>query len=450
MVKNVKMPAVPNELIASFNPSALSLGRSHKTKRDVLPKVDAVRMKSLKVRDFDRFVMLLLATVGMVSNSQMKALLTCVPAGKDSPIGFEGMTSDLMTRFGVTFDMRRAIGQLHNPDAAYMALRRMAKKGLARTVLQGQNVQVQTDLAGRGVEVAWVLTPLGAAVLLRLTTKKELTVDDLRFNIHDNRVALITQAHDLGVSSFLTGLCVGAAYYSNREKPIRVDVVRVVGDGKDFVMNGKKFRPDLSVVLFIQKVFVPLFIEWNNDNTTNQNITDKTVRFQRLMLDAPAEAWSAGRPWLIFTSPTEGRVESHEKAIREAAKRTGLLAASTYDPMDWAGIAVCTFEDLGRFSPYGAIYRLFDYSTGKLTGDKYTLVSLHRSEVAAAPAEEPRNALPPQWTKVVEAVREEADNGANPPEWTKSRRGAAAPLIGHIEDEAASAPLVGYILNGGA
>jgi len=475
MITNVKMSPVPSELIAEFDPSALTVRKSHTTKKSALLKVDAARLKALKLKDFDRFIMLLLAAVGMMSNTQMKALLTCVPS-PSSPIGFEGMMSNLQTRFGIALNIRKAIGRIHNPDAAYLALRRLAKKGLVRTVLQGQNVAVRTELAGRGVEVGWMLTPLGAAVLLELTIRKKtehpLTVEDIKFCVHESRVGLDTQTHNLGVASFLTGLCVGAAYYNNREvKPIQVDVTQVIGDGKDFEIDDVKvFRPDLSVVAFIKSVNISLFLEWETDKSTATTAEKKCKAYMRLVINAPAGSWSAGRPWLVFVIPSAGRAKGYQTAIHKAAEFVGLMNAQTYDAMDFARVAVCTYEDLGQSSPYGAIYRIFDYDTGKLSDEKFTLVSLHAN--AKNERSSTRECVPPavpvrpSREELIVGMYNTVDEEGRRPSYAaiakevgvrperisqiiKKHQGASAPLIGHIEESCASSPLIGYATAGG-
>jgi hypothetical protein len=380
------------------------------------------RLKSIRVRDFDKGVMLLLATVGMMSNSQMKAVLTAVP-DKNSPTGFEGLLSNLGERYGIALNARKCFGGLHSESAAYMKLRTSAQKGLVRTIQQGGTARVQATLAGGGVEVGWALTKLGAAVILALTIRDDLTVDDIRFWASDHDVALTSQIHDIGVSSFLAGLMVGAAYYNNRQtNPIHIDVCQAVGDGHDFVVNGRKFRPDLSCVTFIKSVFVPLFLEWDTGRTSDSSITDKCQRYMRLMLDAPQGSWTAGRPWLVMATPNDTRVRHHEKAIQKAAKSVGLTTAQSYDPMDWCGIAVCSHKDLGQSSPYGAIYRIFDYKTGKLSDDKFTLVSLYRTKVERVTVEEPVA----EGTVPVRTV---------PPEWAQMKKGATTALVGYREDQ---------------
>ena len=450
-MKNMKMLPVPSELLAGFDPSAMTLNRSHKTKSAVLPKVTAAQLKTLKMTDPELFVMLLLATVGMVSVPQMRALLTAVPS-PTSPTGFGGMMSEFQRRFGVTFDPHKAVGHLHNEDAAINFMYRLAKKNLVRTVLQGGNVRVRAELAGRGVEVAFMLTNFGAAVLLRLSTRDDLTVQDIKFCVHDSKIGLDTQTHDLGVSAYLTGLCVASAHYSNRaEKPTIHDVVQVIGDGHDFEVHGVKvFRPDLSVVQFISRVHIPLYLEWNTDNSTTVTIAKKVKAYLQLMLNN-TEPWAYGRPWLVFATPTEGQLPRYQKAVREAVEFSGLMNASTYNPLEFAGIAVCTYEDLGRRSAVGSVYRVFDFNARKFTDEKFSLVSLCKENYtknADKPVEEPK-ALPPQWNKVIEAVGEEVANGANPPEWTKDRKGAASRLIGHFEDLSTTTPPVALVLNGG-
>lgn len=456
MIDNIKMNPVPHEMIADFDPSAMTLYRSTQNAKASLPKMDAARLKALRLNDFDKFVMLLLAAVHMVSNAQMKAILTAVPS-PESPVGFEGMASDLMERFGVAFNIHKAIGHLHNKDAAYQALNRLAHRGLVRTILQGRNVRVRTELAGLGVTAGWGLTPLGAAVILFLTNKSglpvvrdaegkvvsnpNLTVDDLKFVVHESKVGLDRQVHDLGVSAYLTGLMVGASYYCNREKkPLAVDVCQVIGDGRDFDINGTKMsRPDLSVVVFIRSVFIPLLLEWDTQHTTDKKVTEKANAHMRLMVEGTQD-WKAGKPWLVFACP-ESKVKNHERAIRLAAKNRGLLEARTYDPMDTAGIVVCSHEDLGGLSPYGAIYRVFDYKTGKLSEDKFTLVSLKRARKGA---EVPASVEPTHGEPVGEK--------SCPREWWQMKKGASSALVGYrdtnIHIDGSSALLVGYIPEG--
>lgn len=440
MIKNVPMPSVPSELIADFDPSALTLNRSKRSRKSSLPKVDEARLKALRLNDFEKFVMVLLAAVNLVSNTQMKAILTCVPA-PSSPVGFEGAMSDLMERFGVAFNIKKAVGGLHNKDAAYQAMNRLAHKGLVRALLQGQNVRVRAELAGKGVEVGWALTPLGAAVLLALTIKQglplvtddegnvihnpNLTLDNIKFAAHESQIGLETQVHDLGVSAYLTGLFVGASHFCNRDnKPITVDVCQIVGDGKDYDINGTKIsRPDLAAVVFIKSVFIPLFVEWNTSRSTQDLIRKKSEAHIRLMTEGNNK-WLSGRPWLIHTCPTEDKVKGYETAIRTAARNRGMLNpySSDYDPTDWAGIAVCVHEDIGKHSPYGAIYRVFDYKTGKLTDEKFTLVSLYRTKVVRPVDEEPK-------------VEEPTPQNSAPSEWWKMKKGATTALVGYREDQ---------------
>jgi len=433
MTTNIKMLPVPPELIADFDPSALTVRRSHKSKKDALLVVDDARLEALNIDDFDRFLMVLLAAVKMASGTQMRALLTCVPT-TTAPIGFEGFVNDLAERFGITLNVREAVGRIHNKDAAYNALLRVMKKGLIRTILQGQNVQVRSELAGCGVEVAWMLTPLGASVLLKMTTNESLTYEDIKYCTHESQIGLDTQTHDLGVSAFLTGLCVGSAYYNNRDngdyyqteprEPINVGISQVVGDGHDWEAEGRKFRPDLTAVVFIHKVLVALFLEWNTERTSTQNVEKKTATYMRLMLDTTDPKLTANRPWLLFACPTEGRVKGYETAIRNAARFIGFLSASTYDPMGIAKVAVCTFEDLGRLSPYGSIYRVFDYQSGKFGDDKVTLVSLHNKKREKRPVIQPEDS-----EKAVIAYE------------TVSVKSAGAPFVGHAQLAGASAPI---------
>jgi len=433
MMKNIPMNPVPHDLIAEIDPSAMTLNRSHIAKKSSLPKMDAARLKALKLSDADKFVMLLLATVNIVSNPQIKAILTAVPTPQ-SPVGFEGMTSDLMVRYGVAFNIKKALGRLHNPMSAYMFMNRLARKGIVRTVLAAGNVRVRAELAGKGVGTGWVLTALGAAAILELTNNEDLTVDDIKFNAHETQIGLDTQIHDLGVSAYLTGLMVGASHYCNRQKPITVDVCQVVGDGRDFEVNGTKMsRPDLSVVVFIKSVFIPLFLEWNTFRSSKATIQKKANAHMRLMIEG-TNAWKSGRPWLILSCPSEGKVKSYETAIRAAARERGLLQARTYDPMDYAAIALVTHKDLGLLSPYGAVYRVFDYTTGKLTSDKYTLVSLKR---ASKSAEVLADTEP--------ADKEPVPDKSCPKEWWELKRGASAPLVGYVDAGGASAGLIGYV-----
>jgi hypothetical protein len=453
MIKNVPMNPVPHDIIADIDPSAMTLYRSTNTKKNSLPKMDTQRLKSLELADFDKFIMLLLATVSIVSNPQIKDILTCVPTAT-SPIGFEGMMSDLMGRYGVAFNIKNVVGRLHNKDAAYKAMNRLARKGIVRTVQHGGNVRIRAELAGKGLETGWMLTKLGAAALLALTIKQglpvvrddegkviqnpNLTVADIKFNANGNTIGLDTQIHDLGVSAYLTGLMVCAAYYCNRNpKPINVDVCQVVGDGHDWEVNGTKMsRPDLSVVVFIRSMFIPLFLEWNN-RTTPATIKKKANAHMRLMIEG-TNAWQAGRPWLILTCPTEGKngkvVKSCEKAIRDAARERGLLNTRTYDAMDYAAIAVVTHTDLGALSPYGAVYRIFDYKSGKLTDEKFTLASLKRaSKSVEVPVE------------VEPSHKEPTPDKSCPREWWELKRGASAPLVGYVDAGGSSAALIGYV-----
>lgn len=421
-MKNISIQEPPRELLATIDPSLIKYARDKKTKREALPHVDTATIKKLRLRDFDKALMVLLATVGMMTTSQLRALLTCVPS-EEAPIGFEGMLSDLMERYGVAFNSRKVFGGLHSDQAAYLKMRSCAQKGLVRTVMQGGTAAVQTELKGGGVEVVWMLTPLGAAAILNLSIKDNLSVDDIRFCIHDTKVALVSQIHDIGVSAYLTALCVGSSWYNNREeKPIQVDICQVVGDGHDFTTNGKKFRPDLSVVTFIKSVFIPTMIEWDTGRTSRDSIEDKAFRFQQLMLNATDGSWSAGRPWLVFATTSDAKAKVHETAIRNAARKAGLMNKDYAS--DWAGIVITTHKDIGQHSPYGAIYRVFDYETGKFGSDKYTLVSLYRAK---------RETLP----VVDESGTAEAPvpEHTMPPEWVTMKKGASTALVGYRDDE---------------
>lgn len=419
-MKNIRVPEPPKEVLASIDPSLVRYNRDKRTKRESLPKMDTARLKQLRLRDFDKAVLVLLSTVGMMSTSQLKALLTCVP-DETSPIGFEGVLGNLMERYGVAFNTRKVFGGLHSDQAAYLKLYSAAKKGLIRTVMQGGTAAVQTELKGGGVEVVWMVTPLGAAALLQLSIKEDLTVDDIRFCVSDTKVALVSQIHDLGVSSYLTALMVGSAWYNNRENPVLVDIVQAVGDGHDFISNGKKFRPDLSVVTFFKSVFIPTMVEWDTGRTSKQNVEDKAERFMRLLLNASVDSWSAGRPWLVFCTTSNAKAKVHETSIRNAAKRVGLMHKDY--AQDWAGIVVCTHSDIGAHSPFGSIYRVFDYETGKLSEEKFSLVSLYRTKVSRPTVESPR----------VDA--ESVPARTLPPEWAQMKKGASTALVGYRDDE---------------
>jgi len=143
----------------------------------------------------------------------------------------------------------------------------------------------------------------------------------------------------------------------------------------------------------------------------------------RLMTEG-TNKWLSGRPWLIHTCPTEEKVKGYETAIRTAARNRGMLNiySEDYDPMDWAGIAVCVHEDLGKHSPYGAIYRVFDYKSGKLSDEKFTLLSLYRTKVNRPAVEEP-------------TVEEPVPAKSVPPEWAQMKRGASTALVGYRDDE---------------
>ena len=384
-MKNIKMRAVPEDKIAGFDPSAMKLNRSHKTKTDALRKVTPAQIKALKLKDNELFVMLLLASVGMVSHAQIKALMTIVPEGA-TRTGFDGMMSEFQRRFGITFDPRKAVGTQHSEDTTSNFIWRMAsKKNLVKTVLQGGNVHVSSELAGQGVEVAVMLTNFGASVLLALTTRKDLTVSDIKFCVHNSRIGLDTQIHDLGASSFLTGICVASALNTHHEtNPIICDVVQTIGDGKNFEVNGVTvFRPDLSIIQFIQSVHIPFYLEWNTEKSSSKSVIKKTKAYLQLMMNT-TEKWAYGRPWLIFAIRSGESIGLYQKAIREGVDFTGLLNARTYNPLEWAGIAVATYGDLGALSPIGGVYRVFDFKTSKLSDEKFTLVSLCQKNYLAA------------------------------------------------------------------
>lgn len=379
-MKNITFPSIPSELLEDINPANMKFVRNQTSKRKSVPKVTDAELKKMRLTDREKFLLVYLAAYGMVGNPSITTLLTCPQTG-DGDKGFSTAMSELMSRYGVVFDPKKVFGTVTKKQNVYEKLRLASKRhGLFRTVLQSSgNVVADTALKAGGLRSGWVLTPRGVAVLLKISTRDDLTIDEIRFTQDDHHVSIVNQIHELQVSDFLTMLLMGANYYTTKGLP--TEVVKAVGDGTDFEFSGKKFRPDLSGVVSIKNHLVPFMLEWDSGTTKPSDLPSKVERFCRLMVHVPDDKWSSGRPWLLMVHPnTTSAINGHSKAIKEAVKKVQVADKSWAS--EWCGIATCTHTDLGDRGIYGNIWRVWDYSENALTEEKYSLVSLSRKKVA--------------------------------------------------------------------
>lgn len=385
-VQRVRLRAVPLPPVSPAGLANITLGvrkkRSTQSVSNRLRKHAAAELAAAwdGTTPFEKTLLLLLAEHKTLSAPQIKAFFA-LPA-KQPRVACEGLLASLEERYGTELPPDRVF-TAKSQEQVYTKAEKLKRKGLVASVHNAtNNLIIDKALAPSLLSVHYFLTEMGAQTVATVTGTPLSFVANYETYAFDSLLHL-SEVNDFFVSS------IAAAQDLMNNHPDEAGILDVTSwlhesrtEHQFEIYAGRtiKFRSDGMMTLFssLREDFTDFYLEHDTGRMPAEKIRTKTAAYLHFVLYRKAAQMAGGepfrRPVLLFVTTSETRVALYRENIARA------VAEGFPQRLDYANafgrIAVASAEDLKGHSPLGEAWRVMDLGTGRLSKERFNLLTI--------------------------------------------------------------------------
>lgn len=384
---NIPVAVLGDELLSGINLGVRS-ARAHSIGSAEKIRLTLPQAERLLPDDFSCLTACLLGRFRLLTRADLLAIYLTIANGCA-----DGLIQSLEEQFGLTFDIKKAVGGLTKGTSAKNKLAFAMDNGGFRTMTPSAvNVRIQTQMYDEGLSPFIALTRRGAKAMTVIAKShgKKLSVKDIQIPSQKSAVAIPQWLHERQVGDLIALTIVGAsAAHGNTVEGIRTachlnELLYEVPIKFPYGESVRYFKPDLGLdftYLLVgrkstHKRTLRAWVEHDTTSNTPAAIQNKVENYLLWVINKG----DAIPPYLLLTSSSDERMHNTiERAVNAAIKE--VVGQSYADYTEKFGrIAFASHNDISLLGIWGkgteGLWRKWDHANGCFEAKKWTLAGL--------------------------------------------------------------------------